>query len=284
MLRLNRFLTHLDSTALRPPARSMALPLRLAIEMWRDSKHALRLWAKHPWHTGFAVVALGVAIGANTGVFSVVNALLLRSLPFEGPDRLAAITHFLPPHDSSLQFDSWRQHSDYLEDAALFEDGDLNIGDPQHMLRAHIAMTSNNFFSLLGARPIIGRAFTPGEHAVAVISYALWQDLFAGNPQALGKTIRVHGLQPHPDEPLTIIGVMPADFDYPATTLLWKAAEYTRGNNGWATIGRLKAGIGWTQARPAFEADVHRLEPHRRLRADWIPMITPLQENLAGHV
>ncbi len=133
---------------------AVSLPVQLAIEIGHEARHAFRLWAKRPWHTGFAVVALGVAIGANTGVFSVVNALLLRSLPFRDPAGLAAMTHFIPPHDSAAQFDSWRQHSNYLEDAALFEDGDLNIGDPEHMLRAHIAMTSNNFFSLLGAQPL----------------------------------------------------------------------------------------------------------------------------------
>lgn len=263
---------------------AVSLPLQLAIEMTRDSKHALRLWAKHPWHTGFAVTALGVAIGANTGVFSVVNALLLRSLPFRDPDRLAAMIHFIPPHASASQFDSWRQHSDYLEDAALLEGGDLNIGDPPRMLRAHIAMTSSNFFSLLGARPVIGRTFTPQDHSATVISYALWQELFAGSDQALGKTLRLHGLQPNPDEPLTIIGVMPADFDYPATTVLWKTAEYSTGNNGWATIGRLKPGVSLTQARAAFAADVHRLEPHRKFRPDWIPLMTPLQDQLAGRV
>jgi predicted permease len=262
----------------------VSLPVQLAIEIGRDSRHAWRLWAKRPWHTGFAVVALGLAIGANTGVFSVVNALLLRSLPFRDPARLAALVHFLPPHDSAAQFDSWRRHSNYLQDAALFEDGDLNIGDPEHMLRAHIAMTSSNFFSLLGARPVIGRPPAPGDHAVAVISYALWQDLYAGSDQVLGKTIYVHGLQPHPDEPLIIVGVMPADFDYPATTVLWKTPEYSRGNNGWTAIGRLKPGIGWTQARAAFLSDVHQLEPHRRFRPDWIPMMMPLQDQLAGHV
>jgi hypothetical protein len=195
---------------------AFSIPTQLAIEIGHDSRHALRLWAKSPLHMGLAVVALGVAIGSNTGVFSVVDALLLRSLPFRDPGRLAAMIHFLPPHDSAVQFDSWRQHSNYLQHAALFEDGDLNIGNPQLMMRAHVAMTSWNFFFLLGSRPVIGRTFAPGDHAVAVISYALWQDLYAGSDQVLGKTLHVYGLQPHPDEPLTIIGVMPADFAYPA--------------------------------------------------------------------
>lgn len=264
---------------------AVSLPVQLAIEIDRDSKHALRLWAKRPWHTGFAVVALGVAVGANTGVFSVVNALLLRSLPFRDPDRLAAMTFFIPPHDSAAQFDSWRQHSNYLQDAALFEDGDLNIGDRQHMLRAHIAMTSLNFFSLLGSEPVIGRTFEPGDHSVAVISYGMWQQLYAGSDEVLGKTLHVYGLQPHPDEPVTIIGVMPADFDYPANTVLWKAPQYTRGNNGWMTIGRLKPGLSWAQARAAFVTDLDRLQPHLRRRADLLPkMMLPLQDELAGRV
>ena len=263
---------------------AVSLPVRMAMEVGRDSRHALRLWAKRPWHTGFAVVALAVAIGATTGVFSVVNALLLRALPFRHPSELAALLHFIPPHRSEAEFDAWRQHSNYLQDAALFEDGDLNTGDPQHMLRVHMAMTSCNFLSLLGSQPVVGRTFASGDHSVAVISYALWQDLYAGNDQVLGKTIHVYGLQPHPDDALTIIGVMPASFDYPAGTALWKSPEYAGGNNGWATIARLKPGIRFTQARLAFATDVHHLEPHRKFRADWIPIMMPLADELAGHV
>lgn len=110
---------------------AVSLPVQLVVEMRRDGRHALRLWAKSPWHTGFAVAALSVAIGANAGVFSVVNALLLRELTFSDPARLAAVLHFLPPHESAAQFDSWRRHSNYLQDAALYEDGDLNLGDSQ---------------------------------------------------------------------------------------------------------------------------------------------------------
>jgi len=261
-----------------------SVPAQLAIEVRSDCQHSLRLWAQRPWHTGFAVVALGVAIGANTGVFSVVNALLLRSLPFRDPEHLAAMTFFIPPHDSATEFDSWRQHSGYLQDAALFEDGDVNIGNPQHMLRAHIAMTSWNFFSLLGSKPVIGRTFAPNDHSVAVISYGMWQELYAGNDQVLGKTLHLYGLQPHPDDLLTIVGVMPAGFNYPANTLLWKAPEYSHGNNGWTAIGRVRPGLTWPQARAAFIADVHRLQPDRKFRADLLPRMTPLQDELAGRI
>jgi hypothetical protein len=80
---------------------------------------------------------------ANVGT-TASNALLLRSLPFRDSARLAALIHFLPPHDSAAQFGSWRKDSNYLQDAALVEDDDVNIGDPEHMLRAHVAMTSSN--------------------------------------------------------------------------------------------------------------------------------------------
>lgn len=257
---------------------TISIPSQIAIEAWRDSQHALRLWAKNPWQTGFAVIALAVAIGATTGVFSVVNALLLRSLPFRDPDRLAALIHFIPPHDSAGQFEEWRRHSNYLEDAALFEEGEFNIGDAEHVMRAHIAQTSWNFFSLLGVQPVMGRSFTARDQGVALIGYGLWQELFAGNERVLGSTVRIEG------KPVQIVGVLPPGFGYPAKTVVWTAAKFSRGNNGWRTIGRLKRDLNWTQARAALIADIHRLEPNRQFRADWAPAILPLREELAGRV
>src|SRR6202051_710895 len=99
-----------------------------AHEVMRDARHTLRLWARRPWHTGFAILALAIGIGANTGVFSVVNGLLLRSLPFHEPNRLALLHQFILPHDSAKEFHEWRQHSAYLADAALFEEFDVNLG------------------------------------------------------------------------------------------------------------------------------------------------------------
>src|SRR5215469_9239904 len=96
--------------------------------MFQDVRYALKRWAVRPWQTGFAVAALAIGIGANTGVFSVVNALLLRSLPFREPDRLALLHEFLPPHDNAKQFHEWRQQSKYLADAAVFGEIDANLG------------------------------------------------------------------------------------------------------------------------------------------------------------
>ncbi len=262
--------------------------------MFQDLKYALRLWTGRPWPTGFAIAALAIGIGANTGVFSVVNALLLRSLPFREPDRLALMHQFFPPHDSAKQFHDWRRQSDYLADAALFEefDANLNLGGTRAGSRVHVVQTSGNFFSLLGVQPVLGTGFTPdadmngtgwglpGPNAVAVIGYGLWQQLFAGDPKALGATIQMDGV------PLTIVGVAPPGFDYPGKAALWKPAAFSPGNNGWATVTRLKPGIGWPQAQAAFAVEAERLSP--RLpgteNSDLRPSLTSLQDAIAGPV
>ncbi len=260
--------------------------------MFQDLKYTLRLWAGRPWHAGFAITALAIGIGANTGVFSVVNALLLRSLPFQQPDRLALLHQFIPPHDSAKKFHDWRQQSAYLADVALFEENDVNLGGVRVGSRAHVAQTSWNFFSVLGTQPVLGSGFAadedvdgtgwglPGRNAVAVIGYGLWQQLFGGDPKVLGATVRIDG------NPLTVVGIAPPGFDYPGKAVLWKPAAYSPGNNGWGTIARLKPGITWPQARAAFAVEVERLSP--RLggseSSDLGPSITSLQDGLAGPV
>ena len=261
-------------------------------EVLQDLKFTLRLWARRPWHAGFAVAALAIGIGANTAVFSVVNALLLRSLPFREPDRLALLHEFFPPHDSAEEFHDWRRHSAYLADAALFEENDANLRGMRVGSRAHVAQTSWNFFSVLGAQPVLGTGFTPdedvdgtgwglpGRNAVAVIGYGLWQQLFAGDPKVLGATIRIDG------NPLTVVGVAPPGFDYPGKAVLWKPAAFSPGNNGWITIARLKPGITWPQARAALAVEVER-ESSKPGSIDYSslrPSMTSLQDGLAGPV
>jgi putative ABC transport system permease protein len=258
----------------------------------QDLKYTLRLWSTRPWHTGFAIVALAIGIGANTGVFSVVNALLLRSLPFREPDRLALLHEFIPPHDTAQDFHQWRQHSPYLADAALFEefDANLNVGGARRGSRVHVAQTSGNFFSVLGSHPVLGTAFTPnddvngtgwglpGPNAVAVIGYGLWQQLFGGDPKVLGATIRIDGI------PLTVVGVAPPGFDYPGQAVLWKPAAFSPGNNGWGTVARLKPGVSWPRARAAFAIEAERLTKLAGVGNSLRPSLTSLQDGLAGPV
>jgi putative ABC transport system permease protein len=206
--------------------------------MFQDIRYALRLWTSRPWQTGFAIAALAIGIGANTGVFSVVNALLLHSLPFREPERLALLHEFIPPHDTAKQVHEWSRQSAYLADAAVFEEIDANLGGTRIATRAHVAQTSWNFFSMLGAQPVLGRGFVPddevdgtgwglpGRNAVVVISYGLWQQVFGADPGALGATIRPDG------HPLTVIGVAPPGFDFPRRAAIWKPAAFSPSNNG----------------------------------------------------
>ncbi|HXX21814.1 MAG TPA: ABC transporter permease [Terriglobia bacterium] len=270
---------------------AISVPLQFAREVAQDTRHTVRLWRRRPWQIGFAILALAIGIGANTGVFSVVNALLLRSLPFRDPERLAYLSlDYQPPHDSVRQFHEWRRESAYLADAAVFEQFDVNLGGAGEWRRAHTIQASWNFFRALGTRPVLGRTFAPGEdvdgtgwgpsgrNAVAVIGYGLWQDLFGGDPQALGATIRLDG------NPLTVIGVAPPGFDYPGKAAIWKPAAFAPGNNGWETVGRLKPGITWSQARAAFAAEAGRLWPNRtqleKLKDPFA--LTGLRDELAG--
>jgi putative ABC transport system permease protein len=270
---------------------AISVPLQFSREVAQDAKHTFRLWARRPWQIGFATLALAIGIGANTGVFSVVNALLLRSLPFRDPERLAYLSlDFQPPHDSARQFHDWRRESAYLADAAVFEQFDVNLGGAGEWRRVHAIQASWNFFSVLGTQPVLGRAFAPGEdvdgtgwgppgrNAVAVIGYGFWQDLFGGDPKALGATLRLDG------NPLTIIGVAPPGFDYPGKAVIWKPAAFSGGNNGWETVARLKPGISWSQARAAFTTEVNRLWPNRTQlqKLQYPSALTELRNELAG--
>lgn len=271
---------------------ALSIPVQLTREALQDLRFALRLWARRPWHTAFAIAALAIGIGANTGVFSVVNGLLLRALPFQDPDHLAVVHDFLPPHDTATAFHQWRQQSTYLQDAALFEEFDVNLGERGRASRVHIAQTSWNFFSVLGSPPILGRGFLPGDdvngtgwglpgpNAVAVISYGLWQELFGGDRNVLGARLQIDGV------PLTVVGVAPPGFDYPGKAAIWEPAAFAPANNGWEIVARLKPGISWQQAQSALQVEAERLSPKAggsdslKLR----PHITSLRDGLAGPV
>jgi putative ABC transport system permease protein len=269
---------------------AVSVPLQFAREVAQDARHTVRLWSLHPWQTAFAIIALAIGIGASTGVFSVVNALLLRSLPFHDPERLAYLSNFSAPHDSAAQFHEWRRQSSYWNDTALFEPFDVNLGGAGEWRRAHVVQVSSNFFSVLGAQPVVGRGFSlgddvdgrgwgsPGRNAVAVIGYGLWQALFGGDPKALGATVRIDGI------PLTVVGIAPPGFDYPGKAVLWKPAAFSPANNGWKVVARLRPGITWPQARQAFAAEADRLSPHQTAleKIKFPSRITGLRDQLAG--
>jgi predicted permease len=268
-------------------------PGQLAREIAQDGRHALRLWRRQPLQTGLAIAVLAVAIGATTGVFSVLNALLLRPLPFDNPQRLATFHLYSSPRDMTggTAFHDWRQHTAYFADAATFSSVEATVEGAGAARRLRLAETSWNFFSVLGTPPVRGRSFQPDEDApghgsVAVIGHGLWQDLFGGDPGAVGSDIRVNGV------PLRIVGIAPPGFDFPQRSALWTPTTFdwpripkAEPAFFWSTVGRLKPDLTWAQARAAFGLEVQRDSVASR-PGDVAsrPALISLQDQLAGPV
>ena len=271
-----------------------SIPRELARELSLDLKHSVRLYRKRPFTTALAVAVLGLAIGAGTGVFSVLNALLLRQLPFSHPEKLVELVVApVSAMNGRTAFLKWQQESQYLESAATFNTSDMNLTEDRDALRVKVTESSANFFSVLGVSARIGRTFAreedaSGHSAIAVISYGLWQQSFAGDPGVCGRTIRVNGV------PMTVIGVTPPGFDYPAKTNLWLPSVFDfekvpkRGAFLMQTVGRLKPGVSLHLASQLLEADARRANPHGP--QSWLandpnrPRLSMLRNQLGGQI
>ncbi len=164
-------------------------------KMIQDLKYGFRMLRKSPGFTTVAVLVLALGIGANTAIFSVVNAVLLRPLPFRDPDRLVHVWHVPPPKSfpgitrfsvSAANYLDWKQQNSVFSDMAIFSGESMNLtgGDKPEFVQA--AAVSSSYFSVLGADPLLGRAFLPGEDTAGknhevVLTYALWQSRFGGD-------------------------------------------------------------------------------------------------------
>src|SRR6185369_15528148 len=188
--------------------------------IFKDIRFALRGLLKRPAFTAIAVLTLALGIGANTAVFSVVNAVLLKPLPLKDPDRLMTFWHSAPAKGlkhldlNDALFAYYRDRTRTFESLAAHESGSFAItggGEPEVVPGAIVTF---NYFEVLGREPLYGRVFTPqedtpGNNHVALLSYALWQRRFGGNPNIVGQSINLDS------QPTTIVGIMPADFDFP---------------------------------------------------------------------
>ncbi len=269
-----------------------SVPQQLTREIGQDCRHACRLWRRRPLHTLFTVAVLAIAIGANTGVFSVLNALVLRSLPFADPQRLASLHMFPAPLANRTEFHNWRQESRYLADAAVYSSLEVNsdLIENGRAARLRLTETSSNFFDLFGRQPIHGRGFvagddTPGREPIAIIAHRVWQQQFGEDFRALGAVIRVNGAA------LTIVGIAPPGFDYPSTTAVWTPTVFDfpripkTGVIFRFTVGRLKPDVTWAHARDAFNAEARHRDPARfNIPTVSQPALIPLQQSLAGPV
>jgi putative ABC transport system permease protein len=228
-----------------------------------DLAYSLRLFRRAPGFTLAAVAALALGIGANTAIFSVVNAVLLKPVPFPEPDRLVMFTNTGPqgefPGASPAKFAHWRQQADVVQDVTAFRSNVVNdtSGSAPQQLRA--AQVSADYFRLFGAPLVRGRGFAdeedrPGGARVAIISYGLWQRRFGGDPAAVGRTIALSGA------PYEIIGVIGPRFDvqeFGPAPEIWMPFQLdpntTDQGNYFTVAGRLRPGVTLSQARARIQ-------------------------------
>jgi putative ABC transport system permease protein len=249
-------------------------------DLQRDIKYAFRTLAKNPGFTAVAVLTLALGIGANSAMFSVVNAVILRPLPYHDPDRLAMLWTSDPQRDireegtSFPTFQDWRAQSRAFADLAICSRGNpvtLTGGsDPERIMGEAV---SANLFPLLGVAPILGRPFSDEEEArrerLVVLSHALWQQRFGASPAAIGKTLEIDG------QPVQVIGVMPAGFYFPTKDVkLWLPATFVaatlapavregiwsnRFSDWWRVVGRLRPSATFEDAQTDMTAIGQRL-------------------------
>ncbi|HEV8577435.1 MAG TPA: ABC transporter permease [Thermoanaerobaculia bacterium] len=261
----------------------------------RDVRFGLRSLRRSPAFTTVAVLCLGLGIGANAAVFSVVNAVLLRPLPYTEPERLMRIYETFGDRShgsvSVPNFRDWQEQSTGFEGLAAWHEANLNLAAAGGTERIQAVVASANLFSILGANPLRGRAFAagedkPGNGDMAVLSETLWRTRFGADPALIGRTVQLD------DRPFTVLGVMPAAFDFPpggAGTDVWtlfapsEAQANARGGHYLGVVGRLRRGVSLPQASAQLRAVAASLEKaYPDQQAGRSVLLTPLQETVVG--
>jgi predicted permease len=240
-------------------------------EARQDLRYALRTLRNSPTFAVTAAATLALAIGANTTMFSVVNAVLLRPLPYRAPEQLAMLwtedpTQNLRESRSSLwDFEQWRSQSQSFADMAAFDAIGLTLTGSEGAERIVGAATSPNLFSVLGVQPILGRTFSTGEaeqgERQVLISHRFWHARFGGSSDVIGAALTIDDL------PARIIGVLPADFQIATVNAAvwqsmpkgWETRQSVRGAQMWFVIGRLRPGVTIDQAQSEMSAIARRL-------------------------
>lgn len=232
---------------------------------FKDLRYAARTLSRNPGFTAIAVITLALGIGALTAIFSVVNSVLLRPLPYADSDQLV----FISERDQQMKklfiawpnYLDWQAHNQVFDSVGAYNRDSYNLtgsGDPQRLLAGQV---NAEFFSTLRVNPALGRFFRhdedqPGGPLAVVLSYGLWQRAFAGDQSILNRAITLN------DRPYTVIGVVPKEFEYPARAEIWVSAgqlssgwQHRNNHPGLYAIARLKNGVTIEQAR----ADLDRI-------------------------
>jgi putative ABC transport system permease protein len=218
----------------------------------QDINYACRRLFRSPGFTAVAVVTLALGIGANSAIFSVVNAVLLRPLPYAEPERLVGLHHFSEGTISSMSgpnFTDLRAMSKTMVDAAVYTRSRVILTGQGEPVRLDGARVSAGIFNVLGVPPILGRTFNadenqPGRNNVTILSYGLWQQRFGGDKKIVGRNITLDGIS------IQVVGVMPKGFSYPANRVLWMPIEYTKEFTTTQRASWYLTGVG--RARPGI--------------------------------
>src|SRR5215216_4013279 len=263
----------------------------------KDIRHGIRGLLKRPGFTAIALITLALGIGANTAIFSVVNAVLLRPLPFSDPERLVIVwedaTFAGFPHNTPApaNYVDWKTQNQSFTDMAASHETSFNLtgdGEPE---RVSAYAVNANFFPLFGVQPLLGRGFLaeedrPGSNKVAVLSYSLWQSRYGGDRQILNRDIQLNG------EKHTVVGVMPASFQFfESDVRLWVPMALdqeelaNRGNHYLKVVARLKPGVELSQAQADMNSIMRRIavdHPDETMEGKLGAVVMPLRDELVG--
>jgi len=267
--------------------------------LFSDLRLGLRILLRNPGFAATAVLLLALGIGANTAIFSVVNAVLLRPLPYQDSSRIMQIWHVPPAKSfpglslfsvSPANYLDWQAQNHSFEEMAAYGGTRFNVGGKERPESITAATVAPGFFSILRVQPLLGRTFTPdddrpGQGHVVVLGNALWRDHFGADPGVVGRNIVLDG------ETYQVIGVMPPAFKFPSWAQLWTPLAWTdekraiRGNHNYLVIGRLKSGVDIRVAQAELSAISTRLEQlYPEDDKGWGAKILTLREQTVGDV
>jgi putative ABC transport system permease protein len=262
----------------------------------RDLRYSLRTLRKMPGFTIVALLVLALGIGANTAIFSVVNSVVLRPLPYPDADRLALIWEtdlkdgIKREGPSGPNFLDWKEQSQSFEEMALLEIGTGTLtgdGEPEQVTGLRV---TTNFLSMLGARTVLGRGFTAAEgegkarYPVAVLTNGFWKRRFASDPHVIGRTFYMNS------EPYTVIGVLTADFWQSLPTDLyvpWPVAQLrakSRADHDFGVIARLKPSVTFAQAQAELSTVARRIDAQTPRLAGWDVTVVSMKQALFEYI
>jgi predicted permease len=262
-----------------------------------DLKHAFQTSIKAPGFAVAAIIVLALGIGANTAIFSLVHAVLLRPLPFGDADRLVQLWHTPPKEQfpgvktfalSAANYLDWEQQNTVFESSAVYGYASFRLTNGADAKQIAAARVEPTFFSVLRVQPVLGRVFTPSTDdtaATVVLSHRLWQSDFGSDSGIVGKEVRLDGIA------RTVIGVMPPGFEKPEWALLWTpllwdpVEKAVRGEHSLSAVARLKPGVTVLEAQSQLDTIAGRLaQQYPEDDAGWGAKVVTLREETVGDV